>query len=380
MKIITIIGTRPQIIKAAAISRAIRNNHVNELFEIIVHTGQHYDENMSTGFFEELKIPRPDYNLSVGSGTHGKQTAKMLEGIEEIILKEKPDAVLVYGDTNSTIAGGLAAAKLHIPLIHIEAGLRSYKKTMPEEINRISCDHISTLLFSPTEQGIENLAKEGFKIDNTAPYTIDNPKVYHCGDIMYDNSLHFSGISDDNSSIIQDLKLGGDFILSTIHRNNNTDEPERLTAIFEALIQIADENQSDIVLPLHPRTKKMMEVNLSKSLREQIVRNDRIKIIPPVSFLDVIALEKHADMVVTDSGGVQKEAFLFKKPCLILRSETEWVELVNNGNAVVCDADKNRILKGYQHLKSNDNLTYPSFYGDGKAAEFICKEIVKQLG
>lgn len=380
MKIITIIGARPQIIKAAAISRAIRNNHSNELTEIIVHTGQHYDENMSKVFFDELKIPRPDYNLSVGSGSHGKQTAKMLEGIEEIILKEKPDAVLVYGDTNSTVAGGLAAAKLHVPLVHIEAGLRSYNKAMPEEINRISCDHMSTLLFSPTSQGIENLAKEGFAIDNQLPYTIDNPKVYHCGDIMYDNSLHFSSVSDESSTILKDLNLTGKFILSTIHRNNNTDEPDRLTAIFEALIQIAEENESAVVLPLHPRTKKMMEVNLSAELRNQIEQSDKINIIPPVSFLDVIALEKHADMVVTDSGGVQKEAFFFKNPCLILRSETEWVEIVENGNAIVCDADKNRILEGYQKLKSNQSLTYPTLYGDGKAAEFICKEIVKHLG
>jgi len=378
MKIITIIGARPQIIKAAAISRAIRNNHADKIQEIIVHTGQHYDENMSKVFFEELQIPRPDYNLAVGSGSHGKQTAKMLDGIEEIILKEKPQALLVYGDTNSTVAGGLAASKLHIPLIHIEAGLRSYNKAMPEEINRITCDHMSTLLFSPTTQGSENLAKEGFDLNNTAPYSIDNPKVYHCGDIMFDNSKHFSEVSDAQSTLIEELGLE-DFVLSTIHRNNNTDDPVRLNSIFQALIDIADQNQQTIVLPLHPRTKKMMEVNLDKALMSKVENSDLIRVIPPVSFLDVIALEKNATMVVTDSGGVQKEAFFFEKPCLILRSETEWVEIVDNGNAIVVDADYDKIMSGHKELLSRTDLTYPPLYGDGKAAEFICNEILNHI-
>ncbi|OIQ36771.1 MAG: UDP-N-acetylglucosamine 2-epimerase [Crocinitomix sp. MedPE-SWsnd] len=378
MKIITIIGARPQIIKAAAISRAIRNNHADKIQEVIVHTGQHYDENMSKVFFEELQIPRPDYNLAVGSGSHGKQTAKMLDGIEEIIMKEKPQALLVYGDTNSTVAGGLAASKLHIPLVHIEAGLRSYNKAMPEEINRITCDHMSTLLFSPTSQGSENLAKEGFDLNNSAPYSIDNPKVYHCGDIMFDNSKHFSEISDVQSTLIKDLGLGN-FILSTIHRNNNTDDPVRLNSIFKALLDIAQQNQQTIVLPLHPRTKKMMEVNLEKDLMEKVENSNLIKVIPPVSFLDVIALEKNASMVVTDSGGVQKEAFFFEKPCLILRSETEWVEIVENGNAIVVDADYDKIMSGHKELLSRSDLSYPPLYGDGKAAEFICNEILNHI-
>ena len=380
MKIITIIGARPQIIKAAAISRAIRNKHKNEITEIIVHTGQHYDENMSKVFFDELQIPKPDYNLQVGSGSHGKQTAKMLEGIEEIILAEKPDALLVYGDTNSTVAGGLAAAKLHIPLVHIEAGLRSFNKAMPEEINRIACDHMSTLLFSPTKQGVKNLAREGFNIDNNAPFTIDNPKVYHCGDIMYDNSLYFSTISDTNSKIKSDLGLPDKFILSTIHRNNNTDEPDRLNAIFNALLTIAETNATCIVLPLHPRTRKMMDVNLKPELNQRIQDSDLIKIVPPVSFLDVIALEKAAELIVTDSGGVQKEAFFFEKPCLILRSETEWVEIVENGNAIVCDANSDKINSAYSKLMNDKSLTYPPIFGDGKSAEFICAEILKHLG
>jgi UDP-GlcNAc3NAcA epimerase len=379
MKIITIIGARPQIIKAAAISRAIREKYSDQIQEIIVHTGQHYDENMSEVFFDELKIPRPNYNLQVGSGNHGQQTAKMLEGIEEIILKEKPNAVLVYGDTNSTVAGGLAASKLLIPLIHIEAGLRSFNKSMPEEINRIACDHMSTLLFSPTKQGLDNLSKEGFKIDNKAPFTIDNPHVYHCGDIMYDNSLYFSHLASDRK-IIKDLDLRPGFILSTIHRNNNTDDPKRLTAIFEALHAITETYQKQLVLPLHPRTHKMMDQNLPTELRKKIEANRLIKIIPPVSFLDVIALEKNAGIVVTDSGGVQKEAFFFQKPCLILRPETEWVEIVENGNAILCDADKDKILNAFDLFESKKDLTYPNLFGDGKASEFICGEILQHLG
>jgi UDP-GlcNAc3NAcA epimerase len=379
MKIITIIGARPQIIKSAAISRAIRNHFSTEIKEIIVHTGQHYDENMSEVFFDELSIPRPDYNLNVGSGSHGVQTARMLEGIENIILTEKPDALVVYGDTNSTVAGGLAASKLHVPLVHIEAGLRSFNKKMPEEINRIMCDHVSTLLFSPTAKGIENLANEGFDLNAKPPFSIDHPKVYHCGDIMYDNSIYFSQVSDQNSKILAELGIEGDFILSTIHRNNNTDEPDRLQAIFSALMEIAEKNKIPVVLPLHPRTKKMMELNLTPELSAQLTSSQYIRIIPPVSFLDVIALEKNASFIVTDSGGVQKEAFFFEKPCIILRSETEWVEIVENGNAILCDADKNRILNAYQKLANNNNLTYPQLFGDGESAVFICQEIVKHL-
>jgi len=378
MKIITIIGARPQIIKAAAISRAIRNKFAQQIKEVIVHTGQHYDENMSEVFFDELQIPRPDYNLNVGSGNHGQQTARMLEGIEEIILKEKPNAVLVYGDTNSTVAGGLAASKLLIPLIHIEAGLRSFNKSMPEEINRIACDHMSTLLFSPTLQGLENLKREGFKTETQPPYTIDSPKVYHCGDIMFDNSLYFSELAD-KKTILKELNLSPGFVLATIHRNANTDDADRLTSIFEALSEIARTNNIQVVLPLHPRTKKMMEVNLSSELRSEIEHNPLIKIIPPVSFLDVIALEKNAGMVVTDSGGVQKESFFFKKPCLILRPETEWIEIVQNGNAILCDADKNKILNSFRLLSGKTDFSYPELFGDGKAAEFICSEIIRHI-
>ncbi|MFT4600389.1 MAG: UDP-GlcNAc3NAcA epimerase [Arenicella sp.] len=378
MKIITVIGARPQIIKAAAVSRTIKNHHSEQLEEVIVHTGQHYDENMSEVFFNELNIPRPNYNLGVGSGHHGAQTAEMLKGIEDIILKEKPQVLIVYGDTNSTVAGGLAATKLHVPLIHIEAGLRSHNKAMPEEINRITTDHMSTLLFSPTIQGIDNLKNEGFSLENIGPFSIDNPKVYHCGDIMYDNSKHFSKVSERDSKILEKLAIEK-FILATVHRNNNTDDPVRLNSIFGALLDIADQNDITVVLPLHPRTKKMMDVNLEDRLQERIQASEQFKIIEPVSFLDMIALEMNAEMVVTDSGGVQKEAFFFNCPCLILRSETEWVEIVENGNAIVVDADYDRIVEGFKFLSTKTDLTYPPFYGDGSAAEFICKEILKHI-
>ncbi|MGZ3900928.1 MAG: UDP-N-acetyl glucosamine 2-epimerase, partial [Bacteroidia bacterium] len=217
IKIVTIIGARPQIIKAAALSRAIKNKFSDKIKEIIVHTGQHYDANMSQVFFDELNIPQPDYNLNVGSGSHGKQTAAMIIGIEEILLKENPNAIVLYGDTNSTLAGGIAASKIHVPVIHIEAGLRSHSKAMPEEVNRIMCDHVSTLLFSPTKTGFDNLVREGFNAGAKAPYSADNPKIYHCGDVMYDNSLHFSNVAESKTDILAKLKLQKNkFILATI--------------------------------------------------------------------------------------------------------------------------------------------------------------------
>jgi UDP-GlcNAc3NAcA epimerase len=380
LTIVTIIGARPQIIKAAALSRAIRNKYSTLIREIIVHTGQHYDPNMSQVFFEELSIPAPDHNLNVGSGSHAKQTALMMTGIEEILVKEKPDAIVLYGDTNSTLAGALAASKIHIPVVHIEAGLRSFNKSMPEEINRIVCDHVSTLLFSPTRTGLNNLLREGFKEKAPSPYSPDNPAVYHCGDVMYDNSLYFSSLADKNTDIISRLKIEtGNFILATIHRNNNTDEPARLNALFRSLQKISVENGLQVVIPLHPRTAKLLSVNLEPGLYRQLSANDRIMIIEPVSFLEMVALEKSCSMVMTDSGGVQKEAFYFKKPCVILRGETEWVELVECGSAIVADADEQRIIAAFEKLSANKDLKFPDLYGDGHAAEFICGELVARL-
>lgn len=378
IKIVTIIGARPQIIKAAALSRAIRNNFSDKLTEIIVHTGQHYDTNMSEVFFEELSIPKPNYNLNVGSGSHAKQTAAMLVGIEEILLKEKPSAIVLYGDTNSTLAGAIAASKIHVPVAHIEAGLRSHSKVMPEEVNRIMCDHVSTLLFSPTITGFNNLVKESFNKDAKAPFNSDNPKIYHCGDVMYDNSLHFSGVAETKTSVISKLKLEkGKFILATIHRNNNTDEPPRLNSLFKALNDISIKYNLDIVLPLHPRTAKLLETNLTKENYSKVKSNPAFKITEPASFLEMIALEKNCKLVMTDSGGVQKEAFYFEKPCIILRPETEWVELVECGTAIVADADEEKIKAAFEKLSKETTLKFPKLYGDGKAAEFICGEMVK---
>ncbi len=378
-KVITIIGARPQIIKASAISRAIKQKFSSQLEEILVHTGQHYDENMSKLFFEELAIPEPAYNLNVGSGSHGAQTAKMIDGLEQLFQKENPDAVIVYGDTNSTIAGALAAVKIHIPVVHIEAGLRSFNKQMPEEINRIACDHMSTLLFTPTKTGLLNLTNEGFKEQNL-PASVDAPKVYHCGDIMYDNSLYFSTVSDEKSTVLKKLNLEqGNFILCTIHRDANTDHSEKLTAIFEALLQIQEQSGQKIVLPLHPRTKSKLQENVAPSVFQKVTNNPSILIIEPVGFLDVIALEKNASIIVTDSGGLQKEAFFFQKPCIILRPQTEWIEIVENGNAVLTDADNKKIVEAFEKLTSEKGFSYPPFYGDGNAAAFICEKILSDL-
>ena len=366
-KIITVVGARPQIIKAAALSRAIKNHYSLKIKEIIVHTGQHYDENMSQVFFDELGIPSPDINLSVGSGSHGKQTATMIEGIEKVVLDEKPNAIVVYGDTNSTLAAGVAASKIHIPVVHIEAGLRSYNKKMPEEVNRIMCDHVSSLLFSPTKTGVENLLKEGFKQEAGGNYTMDNPGVFHCGDVMYDNSIHFSEISDQESKVLADNKLiEGEYVLSTIHRNDNTDTPERITGIFEALQAISKDNNVEIVLPLHPRTAKILTQNLPSELYLSIQNNPNIKLIPPVSFLDMIALEKNSKMVIN-------------KACIILRPETEWVELVSCGSAKIVGWRKEKIIEAYNHYSNDSSLKFPPVFGDGKAAEFICDMMLKHL-
>jgi UDP-GlcNAc3NAcA epimerase len=380
IKIVTIIGARPQIIKAAALSRAIKNKFSTTIKEIIVHTGQHYDENMSQVFFDELGIPEPNYNLNVGSGSHGKQTATMIAGIEDILLQEKPNAIVLYGDTNSTLAGAIAASKIHIPVIHIEAGLRSFNKTMPEEVNRIMCDHVSTLLFSPTKTGFKNLLNEGFKSDTKKPYNANNPKIYHSGDVMYDNSLYFSEVADKKTSIISKNSLQkNNFILATIHRNNNTDEPIRLNALFNALYKISEQHQLDVLLPLHPRTAKLLEYNLDHELHQKIKSSKHFKIIEPVSFLEMIALEKNCKIVMTDSGGVQKEAFYFEKPCVILRPETEWVELVECGSAIITDANEQKIIEAFKTLTSKSDMKFPKLYGDGKAAEFICDEILENL-
>ena len=415
-KILTVVGARPQIIKAAAISRAIKSSFFGKISEKILHTGQHYDANMSEVFFSELGIPAPDFNLNVGSGTHGSQTALMISGIEKILIAEKPDLLILFGDTNSTLAGAVAASKLHVPVAHIEAGLRSFNKSMPEEINRIMCDHASTWLFVPTIAGLTNLKREGFDVDDSRKaqkkVNIDNSGVYHTGDIMYDNSLFFSDVADEKAPLSGILRKvfkdgfrnlsaadragewhlkKGEFILATIHRDNNTDNPERLNAIFKALADIAEGVTGNkgitVVVPLHPRTEKMLEKILEPMLYERVVRlrdridsgdfltgslsdNPGILLLPPASFFEMISLEKGARMVITDSGGVQKEAFFFCKPCLILRPETEWVEIVECGAARLVDADYDSIIDGYSDFL-NKSVIYPEIFGDGRAAEKI---------
>lgn len=378
-KLLTIIGARPQIIKAAALSRAIRYYYTDRVVEKILHTGQHYDDNMSQIFFEELEIPYPDYNLNVGSGAHGMQTARMITGIEDILLSEHFDGVILYGDTNSTLAGAIAASKQHIPIFHIEAGLRSYNMSMPEEINRVICDQLSSILFAPTQTAVENLRKEGF---DTTPFLFGGNRkrvIYNSGDVMYDNSMHFAGIADKKSDILKRYGLLSDaYVLATIHRDNNTDSAERLSTIFSSLLYIADEYQIKIVLPLHPRTAKLLETNISTTLFDQVKQSNKMKIIPPVSFLDMITLEKNASMIMTDSGGVQKEAFFFEKPCVILRPETEWVEIIDNNAGIIADANFDDIINAYQKL-SVAKVTFPPLFGNAEASRFILSKIISYL-
>jgi len=373
MKIVTVIGARPQIIKAAALSRAVRGFE-HPVKEIIVHTGQHYDANMSEVFINELEIPQPDYNLNVGSGSHGKQTAAIIIGLEEILEAEKPNWLVVYGDTNSTLAAAIAASKIGVPIAHIEAGLRSFNKSMPEEINRILCDHVSTLLFSPTPTGFNNLLNEGFRVQE-GPYNANHPGIYHCGDLMYDNSLYFSEVARSKTDIFERLNLLNEFILVTIHRNANTDDATRLNDLFRTLAELSSNYAVRMILPVHPRTRKMMDNLLEPSVREMIETSNLI-LIEPASFLEMIVLEQHAKMVITDSGGVQKEAYYFKKPCIILRPETEWIELVNNGCALICDADPVRIKEAFKSfINIGDSLKFPAEFGDGKAANFILNQL-----
>lgn len=355
MKIVTIIGARPQFIKAATVSREI--NNVENIKEILVHTGQHFDSNMSDVFFEEMEIPKPDYYLGVGGGNHGNQTGKMLIKIEEVLLKEKPDWVLVYGDTNSTLAGALAAVKLHIPLAHIEAGLRSFNRRMPEEINRVLTDQISTILFTPTKIADINLNNEG----------VSENIIVNVGDVMLDASLFYLKKAEEKSTILKDLSLEkGNFVLSTIHRANNTDNINRLKIIFENLERVA--NNDLIVLPLHPRTKKsLLEINFD-------FNSSKIKFIEPIGYLDMVILQKNCKLIITDSGGVQKEAYFHKKPCITLRNETEWVELVDKGYNFLWNEniDLTELINKVEYLEFDDT---EYLYGNGDAS----KKIVNKL-
>lgn len=377
IKILTIIGARPQIIKAAALSRAIIEHFPGKIHEVILHTGQHYDHNMSDAFIEELGVPKPQYHLETGSSGNGHQTAMMISGIEKVLLKEQPDWCVLFGDTNSTLAGAVAAAKVHIPIAHIEAGLRSYDKTMPEELNRIACDHFSTLLFAPTRTAIKNLELEGFRSDNTAPFSINKPAIIHSGDIMFDNTLFLSDIAVTKNEIIKKLDIGNKkFALCTIHRQNNTDNPHRLTEIFQSFAELAVETDLQFIIPLHPRTLKMIQLLPDNHLLNSLNENNSIRIIEPVSFLEMMVLEANASIILTDSGGVQKEAYFMKKPCVVLRKETEWVEIIEQQTGALADADKNKIKYSVKRFLNNPPDSFPKLFGNGRSAIQICNSLI----
>lgn len=352
MKIVTVLGARPQFIKAAPLSEELRQNHE----ELLVHTGQHYDYQMSDVFFEELGIPKPHYFLGVGSKQHGAQTGEMLKGVEEVLLKEKPDWVLVYGDTNSTLAGALAAAKLHIPIAHVEAGLRSYNRQMPEEVNRVLTDHLATLLFCPSDQAVKNLALEGL-----------SRGVVRTGDVMAD-ALYYHARRAESRQLSAPRYPQKSYLLATVHRAENTDNPRRLEGIFKAFAQI----EGRIVLPLHPRTKKLLQ-----DYRLTVPAN--VEVIEPVGYLEMILLEKEAELILTDSGGVQKEAYLWQVPCVTLRDETEWVETVQTGWNTLTGAEAGEIAAAVVRYRSRALPPYQeNLYGNGRASAEIVAQMEKR--
>lgn len=350
MKIVTIVGARPQFIKSSALSRAIGND--SEFEEILVHTGQHYDENMSDIFFRELGIATPQYSLAIGGGSHGSMTGQMLASIETLLLEETPDLLLIYGDTNSTLAGALAASKLHVPIAHVEAGLRSFNRRMPEEINRIIADHISTWLFCPTAQAITHLKAEGLVTN-----------VHNVGDIMYDVALHAGAVASAQSTILEALDIKhGDFILATVHRQENTDDPDRLRCIFRALDKVG--RTLPVILPMHPRTLQRLQA-------AGIEPGAGLRLIEPLGYLDMARLEQSAALIVTDSGGVQKEAFFYGTPCVTLRDETEWTELVDSGWNTVVDVRSDNLAQLIRDRIGTRGMADVNFYGDGNTAAQI---------
>jgi UDP-GlcNAc3NAcA epimerase len=354
MRVATIVGARPQFIKAAAVSRPLRAEP--RCTEVLIHTGQHFDAAMSEIFFAELMVPRPDYDLGIGSGPHGAQTGRMLEAIERTLLEVRPEVVLVYGDTNSTLAGALAAAKLHIPVAHVEAGLRSFNRRMPEEINRVVTDHLAALLFAPTEVAVGNLLAEG----------IERGRIHQVGDVMYDVALHYADAARGRSRVLDRLGLAPRaYVLATVHRAENTDDLARLRAIFEGLGAIAPEQP--VVLPLHPRTRARLRAT------EVLARLPAAcRVIEPVGYLDMVVLEMNARLIATDSGGVQKEAFFYRVPCVTLRTETEWTELVDLGwNLVVPPESAAAVAAGLRAGIARPSGREATPYGDGAAARRI---------
>lgn len=354
MKIVTILGARPQFIKAGSVSREIAQQALLgiDIQEVIVHTGQHYDTNMSDVFFKEMHIPKPDYFLGIGGKTHGAMTGQMIEKIEEILIQEKPDWVMVYGDTNSTLAGALAASKIHVKIAHIEAGLRSFNMRMPEEVNRILTDRVSHILFCPTQAAMDNLQAEALEQWNTGA------KAVLAGDVMQDGAIFYKDLAQKPSDVIVDAE----FILCTIHRAENTDDVQRLASIIDALSEIAKEKQ--VILPLHPRTKKILE--------QSSLDTSNLTIIDPVGYLNMVWLISNCSVVMTDSGGLQKEAYFFKKPCVTLRDETEWVELIAAGVNVLVGPNKQAILCALEAYKKAQDINFSNnLYGAGLASKAI---------
>jgi UDP-GlcNAc3NAcA epimerase len=361
MRIVTIIGARPQFIKAAAVSRVFRS--APDFEELIIHTGQHYDDNMSDIFFQELEIARPNYNLGIGSGSHGAQTGRMLEAIERLLLDISPDYVLVYGDTNSTLAGALAATKLHLPVAHVEAGLRSFNRAMPEEVNRVLTDHVSELLFAPTRTAVQNLAREG----------VERDRVHWIGDVMYDAALHYGSKAEEHSKVLEKLGLKKqNYILATVHRAENTDAPARLLVILRALGELAAE--FPVVIPIHPRTRKQLSHSGLAAELGKVLLTD------PVGYLDMMMLEKNARLIATDSGGVQKEAFFHGVPCVTLRDETEWLELLEMGwNLLAPPTSKELVISALRNSLATKPVVQENPYGDGHSSEHIIDIVRKSI-
>jgi UDP-GlcNAc3NAcA epimerase len=368
LRIVSIVGARPQFIKAAAISRAIDSHNSGEdsqkITEVLVHTGQHYDYNMSQVFFDELKIPEPGYHLDVGSAKHGEMTGKMLSRIESVLLEERPDWVLVYGDTNSTLAGALAAVKLHIPVAHVEAGLRSFNRLMPEEINRVVTDHISNLLFCPTNTAVRNLENEGI-----------TEGVSLVGDVMYDSFFFNRKLSQSKSNILSELGLeAGSYCLGTVHRQENTDDPQKLLDIFNAFEKLARTDCPFIIL-LHPRTKNALLKHKGKNRP-----NPALRLLPPATYLDTIALTIHSKVILTDSGGLQKEAFFSRVPCVTLRDETEWIETVEAGWNFIAGTNATWIVKTFHKVLEANPDGSPELYGKGNASQLIVRRLTSASG
>lgn len=356
MKIVTVVGARPQFIKAAPVSRALRA--VKGLREVLVHTGQHHDENMSEIFFREMEIPAPDRNLEVRGGTHGEMTGRMLVALERCLLEERPDGVIVYGDTNSTLAGALAAAKLGIPVFHVEAGLRSFNLSMPEELNRILTDRISRILFCPTETALRNLEREGFR---TFPCRLEV-----VGDVMLDAVRHYADRSGRRPPLHRSLGIGDGYVLCTVHRAENTDDPDRLRQIVSALAEISV--TVPVVFPVHPRTRRALE-------RDGVQVSGAVRCVEPVGYLDMLQLVKHSSLVITDSGGLQKEAYFLEKACVTVREETEWTELVEAGANVVAGYRREGIVAAFRQMWGRSIRFDERLYGSGDAAQKICQTV-----